>query len=265
MENNQNQDPVTTSPFPVPIRARIDGWTPDRQRAFIEALADCGIIREAAARVGMSEKSVARLRRRDDAAAFRTACDRALRLGAGRLRSVAFERAVEGTIKRHYYHGELRAEERVFDNRLLTYLLGRVGGLFPRAPDEWSIEHDWQHQLDALDGSAEREPVWTGDEIWELDGEWWTKFPPPADFRGVEIGEPEDSGYRRMLSEAEVDAINRDMELDAADRVAALRRKRDLFFGFKGEDSAPREAGPSRPSEESELCDDSPKSAMTTP
>ena len=95
MEINQNQNPVTTSLFPVPIRARIDGWTPDRQRAFIEALADCGIIREAAARVGMSEKSVARLRRRDDAAAFRTACDRALRLGASRLRSVAFERAVD--------------------------------------------------------------------------------------------------------------------------------------------------------------------------
>jgi hypothetical protein len=33
---------------PVEVRARVDGWTPDRQREFVEALADCGVAREAA-------------------------------------------------------------------------------------------------------------------------------------------------------------------------------------------------------------------------
>ena len=40
------------APFdPVALRPRIDGWTPARQRAFIEELSDCGIVGEAAARV----------------------------------------------------------------------------------------------------------------------------------------------------------------------------------------------------------------------
>ena len=264
-----NNHPITDSPstglVPVPIRARIDGWTPDRQREFIEALADCGIIREAAARVGMSERGVARLRRRDDANAFRTACDRALRLGAARLRTVAFERAIEGTIKRHYYHGELRAEERVFDTRLLIYLLGKVGGLFPAAASEQAIERDWQDGLDALDGPPEPEPNWTGDEIWQTGGEWWTGFPPPAGFEGIELGEPEDRDYRRTLSPAEAEAVDRDMALDAEDRVAAQQRKRDLFFGFEGDDFPPMEARPSRPSDPFVPGDSEPKSAMDPP
>jgi hypothetical protein len=50
---------------PVTLRARCDGWTGEKQRWFIEELADCGIVREAAARVGMTEQSAMRLRRRD--------------------------------------------------------------------------------------------------------------------------------------------------------------------------------------------------------
>src|SRR4051812_32119517 len=55
---------------PVDLRARGDGWTREKQRWFIEELADCGIVREAAARVGMSEQSAYGLRRRADAASF---------------------------------------------------------------------------------------------------------------------------------------------------------------------------------------------------
>lgn len=34
---------------PVPRKYRHDGWTPERQKAFIEALADCGSVTRAAA------------------------------------------------------------------------------------------------------------------------------------------------------------------------------------------------------------------------
>src|SRR5688572_11146358 len=49
---------------PVRLRWRQDGWTPARQRQFLEELADCGIVKEAAARVGMSAKAAWQLRRR---------------------------------------------------------------------------------------------------------------------------------------------------------------------------------------------------------
>ncbi|HEY5712753.1 MAG TPA: hypothetical protein VIT38_12745 [Allosphingosinicella sp.] len=118
---------------PVTLRDRSDGWTPRKQREFIEALADTGLVREAAARVGMTEQSASRLRRRADAGAFDIAWDAALRQGAARLRAIAWERAIEGTIKHYFYQGEIRSEVRIFDNRLLIYLLGRTNE--HRAPE----------------------------------------------------------------------------------------------------------------------------------
>lgn len=46
---------------PVPVRARHDGWTPERQRLYVAALAETGHGGKAAARVGMSEQSTRRL------------------------------------------------------------------------------------------------------------------------------------------------------------------------------------------------------------
>src|SRR3954463_11908672 len=69
----------STSPFAgyeaVALRHRADGWTPARQVEFLEALADTGIVRKAAASVGMSEQSVTRLRRRAEARTFDLACE----------------------------------------------------------------------------------------------------------------------------------------------------------------------------------------------
>ena len=62
---------------PVPVRARADGWTPQRQHE--PALT--GIHSKAAAAVGMTVQSAARLRRRSDAAAFDRACRLAADLG----------------------------------------------------------------------------------------------------------------------------------------------------------------------------------------
>ena len=104
---------------PVPLRYRSAGLTPAKQREYVEALADTGVAREAAAWIGISEQAVNRVRRRADARAFDLACEAAHRIGARRLRSIAYERAIEGTVKRIYYHGEVKSEEIVYDNRLL--------------------------------------------------------------------------------------------------------------------------------------------------
>ena len=71
-------------PFlPVPLRARADGWTPERQARFIGLLAETGSVAEAARRVSMTRESAWRLRRRRGADSFAQAWDavEALRRG----------------------------------------------------------------------------------------------------------------------------------------------------------------------------------------
>ncbi len=76
-------------------RQRSSGWTPDRQRKFIEALAASACVTEAAASVGLSATSAYNLRRRPDAHAFRHAWDAAIDFGMRRLVDAALARAVE--------------------------------------------------------------------------------------------------------------------------------------------------------------------------
>src|SRR5687768_6149438 len=77
---------------PVALRHRHDGWTPERQREYVEALADTGFASAAAARVGMSVQSANRLRRRADGRSFDLACRAAKRHGAHHVLDCAFER-----------------------------------------------------------------------------------------------------------------------------------------------------------------------------
>jgi len=244
---------------PVPVRPRLDGWTPERQREFVEALADTGLVRAAAARVGMTEQSAARLRRRADARDFDRACDAALRIGARRLLDTAFERAIEGTIKQHFYHGELRSEERVFDNRLLTYLLGKLDHLF--VPDRAArvVAEKWDEEMAAL-GQGESDdnpPNPDRDLVWDEDEEsWWTRYPPPAGFAGEQRGDIGQPGYRRTLNDGELAVLESRWTEDLAEQVARGCTRRDRFFGFAGgapdlQVFSPREAEPSEPFEPS--------------
>lgn len=74
---------------PVQLKARHDGWTPERQFRFIEELAATRSISKACRAVGMSRDSAYKLRHRPEAAQFRLAWTKALEpdLGAGRRRS----------------------------------------------------------------------------------------------------------------------------------------------------------------------------------
>ncbi len=116
--------PVPARPFtPVPVRARHDGWTPERQIDFIEALAACGCVTDAAARVGMSSHSAYALRLRDDAEAFREAWNAALTTAVRLLSEGAFSRAVHGVAVPHYHHGEKVGEHRRYNEGLTRFLL----------------------------------------------------------------------------------------------------------------------------------------------
>jgi len=107
----------------VPVKARHDGWTPQRQVEFIEALAVCGCIEEACRAVGMSQTSAYNLRNRSDARAFRLAWRIALDTGVERLADAAFARALNGVSRPVFRGGEQVGEYRHFDERLTMFLL----------------------------------------------------------------------------------------------------------------------------------------------
>lgn len=67
---------------PVPLRARRDGWTPERQRRYVLALAATGHGGRAAALVGLSPQSACALSRRPGAEGFSRACAAARFLAA---------------------------------------------------------------------------------------------------------------------------------------------------------------------------------------
>lgn len=93
---------------PVPRQCkRHDGWTPERQRAFIEALADTASVETAARMVSMSSEGAYALRRHPKAAGFAAAWEAALNIGWRRLKDEAFERALNGQLVPVFTGGKL--------------------------------------------------------------------------------------------------------------------------------------------------------------
>ena len=118
-------DPADYRWVPVRRRPRLDGWTEEKQRRFIEVLADTGLVTKGAKAVGMSRESAHRLRRSPHGAAFARAWDAARLHAGGLIEDIAFERAIEG-VEHEVFNdcGEVVGAKLVYDNRLLKWLLG---------------------------------------------------------------------------------------------------------------------------------------------
>jgi hypothetical protein len=113
---------------PVPRRNnRHDGWTPERQRAFIEALADTGSVSRAARMVNMAQANCYTLRRAPGAESFRAAWEAALDFGVQRLKDIAFERAIEGELIPVFVGGRLMGYRRKRNDALLMFCLRHYG------------------------------------------------------------------------------------------------------------------------------------------
>jgi hypothetical protein len=92
-------------PFlPVALRARADGWTPERQAKFIGLLAETGSIAEAARRVGMSRMAAYRLRRRAGAESFAHAWDAIVGFWQGQ--PIGQRKVTPGELFERAHHGE---------------------------------------------------------------------------------------------------------------------------------------------------------------
>ena len=127
LPESEAYDPAEYRWVPVRRRPRHDGWTDEKQRRFIEALADTGLVSHAAKTVGMSRESANRLRRSPHGAAFARAWDAARCHAGAALEDIAFERAIEGQEQNIYNeYGDIVVTKRVLNDRMLTFLLGHL-------------------------------------------------------------------------------------------------------------------------------------------
>lgn len=116
-------DPYAFEPVPSASN-RHDGWTPERQRAFIAALAKIGMVAAAARAVGMSRKSAYDLlKRAGPESSFARAWRGALAAGRTNAWSTAVDRAIHGVEIPYFYRGIQRGTRRVYNDRLLIAAL----------------------------------------------------------------------------------------------------------------------------------------------
>ncbi|HEX8580456.1 MAG TPA: hypothetical protein VF655_12805 [Allosphingosinicella sp.] len=134
--------PVPAMPFDgVPLqdsRNRLAGWSADRQRLFLNTLAETGSVHLASAAARLTARSAYRLRARTPA--FAAAWDTADQLAVGRLSALAFDRAINGRTEQIWQEGNLVAEKRLPSDRLLMWLLARLDPRRFAAP--WEVRKD---------------------------------------------------------------------------------------------------------------------------
>lgn len=181
----QNGPPDFT---PVPVRRRHDGWTPEKQLAFIEALAESGCVDEACKSVRMGRSSAYALRARPEAIAFRLAWDAALDHAIRALADAALSRALNGVARPVFYKGELVGERRYYDERLTMFLLRyRDPTRFGAWLDRTIAQRGRDHEAQAL-----------GEHLGRLEEDAWSDelgLPRPD--------KPYPPGGTRLVSEAE--------------------------------------------------------------
>lgn len=202
---------------PVPVRHRDDGWTPERQIAFIDALAQSACVAEAAAHVGMSVTAAYKLRARPDAHGFRAAWQAALDHAVLRLSDAAFSRALNGVARPVFYQGEQVGERRYYDERLTMFILRY------RDPARYGAWMDAMRFEPAADGPANPlagalDAIRTGDPV----PPWPLSWSPP-----VPIGRDLER-ERRDAALAAQRAAEKDQDIMTilAQRLDAIERRR---------------------------------------
>jgi hypothetical protein len=127
MSDSPSDDPLNFAPVPSASR-RHDGWTAERQRAFIAALAEIGMVSAAARAVGMSRKSAyALLERAGPESGLARAWAAARDEGRDNANDTAIGRAIYGVEVPYFYRGIQRGTRRVYNDRLLIAALRASG------------------------------------------------------------------------------------------------------------------------------------------
>ena len=111
---------------PVPVKARHDGWTVERQKWFILRLALSGCVSTAARGVGMTRKSAYRLLDRPGSESFAAAWGKALGWGQDRTLDKSLERSLLGERVPIVRDGRVVGERHRYDNRLAMAVLNAL-------------------------------------------------------------------------------------------------------------------------------------------
>lgn len=230
--------PKSTLPAftPVPrLKHRSNGWSPEVQRAFIEALADTGSVAAACRRVHRSEVGAYLLRRHPEARQFRKAWQAALDLGVQKIEDVAMDRALNGVEVPVYAFGRIIGTRRVYNDRLLMFMLrnrapkrfaadGARGmnavdrQVLARHRKQWRQE--WERERALLEDEEEaREDDELWDKIARMHRNWYCALSPAAR-----------AAYRefRRLEEADGAAW---MAEEDAEPLAVAQAEYEEFFG----------------------------------
>jgi hypothetical protein len=218
MPNDTPTDPAKAliAFTPVPReKDRSNGWKPEVQLAFIEALADTGSVKAAARAVGRAAEGAYQLRRHPEAAEFAAAWEAALAHGIQRIEDVAMDRALNGVEVPVYSYGKLVGTRMVYNDRLLMFMLRNraperfAGAEGPRALNavgKMQLEQakkEWQAERDREDAEEAAE---MGDFVEQIKGmhvRWWGQLGPRARAAYIHFRRLERIEGRAWLDEAE--------------------------------------------------------------
>lgn len=109
--------------LPALRRARLDGFDPPKQRAFLCVLAETGSVQQACAAVGIARSTAYRLRMMPEAQSFRVGWEEAMAQGVRLLADTALARAIDGVEEPVFWKGEAIGTRRRYNDRLLMFLL----------------------------------------------------------------------------------------------------------------------------------------------
>jgi hypothetical protein len=144
--------PVSTDARGRPIRT--DGFTPERQVAYLSTLAACGVVIDACRAAGICKDTAYNLRNSAQGRAFALAWDAAILISRGRMSDELISRGMNGCIDRLYRNGELVAERHRHDNRLAMAILTRLDrqaeGLGEGGAVARTIAQDWERFLEVV-------------------------------------------------------------------------------------------------------------------
>jgi len=142
---------------------RGNSITPDRQRAFIAALAASGIVTQAARRIGASLEALYRLRHQPGAEGFARAWEQAIERGITRLEDCALELALRGEELPIVSAGKLLGTYRKLNFGHIRFILSqrrpaRYGPEALRRPGRWDDEDSMSQQevLDSIDAMIDQ-------------------------------------------------------------------------------------------------------------
>lgn len=126
MSDTRESDDYDIPFTPVPVRARRDGWTEERQRAMVRAIQRIGSISTSCKAVGKSRRSFYNLLLRPGAESFQEACDLALEEGRDAIRDAVIDRCMHGALVPIFRAGRLTGfQHKYFDKLAIAVLSGR--------------------------------------------------------------------------------------------------------------------------------------------